>query len=1386
LSEETETEAPPPPQRKRRWLRRIAALLATLLALIAAAALLLDTGVGHRFVADQIAALRPSNGLRFQVGRIDGSIYGKVVLVDLKVSDPKGLVFTSPRVALDWRPSAWLWNKLEIHRVAAARATLAKLPELRPGKPGGPILPGFDIHVGELAIDRLSVAPAVTGVAREGRVHASADIRKGRAILSVDALVQGSDTLRLRLDAEPDHDKFDIDLVAKSIASGVLARATGLGKPLDAQIHGNGSWTRWQGRAQADVAGVRIVELALANAKGSYTLGGMVAPGTITRGKLQRLTAPRVDVEGAATLADRRLTGRLSLRSPEITVESEGMLDLRYSAYRDVRMHARLLKPPALFPNMTGRNIDLRVVLDGPFSGGHFQYLLAGDHVQFDNTGFERVRAGGQGRITGFPFKLPVRLTAAEVTGVGQVAGGILRNLLVDGVLDVTKTMVTGNNLLVRSDKLNGRLMLTLDLRTGDFEVGLSGGLKRYFIPGIGLVDVDSRLTVVPGAGRHGTHVVGVGTAQVVRFDNAFFRNLAGGLPKLITRLDRGPDRIMHFNELVLTAPLIRITGNGYRRTDGTFHFEGSGTQQRYGPFTLRLDGRIERPTIDLKFAHPNDAMGLADVVAHLDPTPEGFALKAEGQSRLGHFSGDGAILLPPGGQASIRIDRLDVADSRATGTLAIVEGGFDGRINVGNGAIAGTLDFKPQNGVQRIDGHLRGQDADLGQGLRVRRGTADFALLLDPNATTIDATVNAQGVRYNDVAFARLVAHARLVNGEGDATASLAGARGRGFAIQSSIHVTPDRYVIAASGTVARREIALAAPAVLRREGDGWRLEPARLRFAGGEAEIGGSFGDSTAIDASMRAMPLALLDIVSPGLALGGTASGKLHYASAPGAAPTGTIDVNVHGLTRSGLVLSSTPIDMALAGVLRPDRAGLRAVMASGGHTIGRAQAQISPLGSGGLAERLRHGGLFAQLRYDGPADTLWRLTGLELLDVTGRVAIGADVGGQLANPQIRGSLRTTDARMESPVTGMVLTGINAAGRFDGSRLVVDRFAARDRGTGTVSGTGNFDFAAAHGFGIDLSFDTHGVQIIDRDDIAATVTGPLRIQSDGSGGTISGDVRVDRSRYRLGRAVAAAPIPRFQVREINRPEQDFVDEGPLRPWQLDVHARAPGDMRVTGLGLTSEWSADLAIAGDPTNPRITGSANLVRGDYEFAGREFQLSRGVIRFDGSVPANPALDIAADADTQGINATIRVTGTSDRPEINFASIPALPQDELLSRLLFGTSITNLSAPEALQLAAAVAALQNGDKGLNPINAVRRAAGLDRLRFLPADPTAGNATAVAAGKYVTHNLYAEIVTDGQGYSATRVEFQMTRWLSLLSSISTLGRQSVNVRVSKDY
>ncbi|HEX8483863.1 translocation/assembly module TamB domain-containing protein [Sphingomonas sp.] len=1370
-----------------RWLRRIVLALVGLAAIAGVILTAVDTDMGHRYVADRLAAVRTANGLRFGVGRIDGSLYGRTRITDLRVYDLDGLVFQAPSVALDWRPWRWFGNRLDIRSLVIPSATLLHKPRTRPGASRAAILPDFDIAIGRLRVDRLVLASPVLGQTRVARLDGRADIRRGRALVDLSAVVAGTDQLTLKVDAEPARDRFDIALAARGSAQGALARMAGVRVPVRLEVAGDGRWAAWKGRAAGQAGDVRAIDLALAAQAGRYTLSGTLVPEAFVRGKLQRLSRPRVLVNGDATFENRRLTGALSLRSISMAVEATGEVDLATSAYRNVRIAARLLRPEALFPNMTGRGVALRAILDGAFATAAFDYRLSADRFAFDKTGFEMVRAGGWGRLSKAPVLVPIRFVAARVTGVGNVAGGILRNLSIAGALRVTPQTVTGDDLRLASDRLSGRIALSLDLRSGQFEVGVNGALGRYLIPGIGLVDVQSRLSVVPGAGGRGTRIVGRGEARVLRLDNAFFRSLAGGLPRITTGLERTAEGILHFRGLVLTAPSIRLAGDGFRRRDGTFHFEGVGRQTRYGSVRLVLDGDISRPTIDLLLASPNAALGLSQVRAHLDPIPQGFAFRAAGGSVLGPFSGDGAILLPRGGQAQIAVARLDLAGTRASGALDVMSGGFDGRLAVGGGGISGAVLFRPMGDIQRVEAHLDARGARIA-GATLRSGRVDAVVMLDPAGTTVDANVSGQGLRRDRLSLARFVGAASLRGGLGTVRASIAGSRGRAFDIQTVTHVTPGRYEIAAQGTLDRRRLALLTPAVLTRDEEGWRLAPARLTFGGGEAEVGGRLTKGGgAVEASLTAMPLAVLDIGFPGLGLGGAASGKLSFAAGTGAAPTGRADLTIRGLTRSGLVLSSRPVDVGLAGVLTAERLGVRAVAASGGRTIGRAQALLTPLGSGDVVRRIADAPLFAQLRYGGPADTLWRLTGVELFDLSGPVAIGADVRGRLSAPVIAGTIRTSGARIESATTGTILTNVQASGRFGGSRLAIDRFAADAGRGGRVTGTGKFDFAARRGIGLDLRLQADHAVMIARDDIGATVSGPLVFTSDGAGGTISGNVVLDSSRYRLGRATAATAAPRINVREINVPGgTDDEDSPTARPWTLALHARAPRQVLVSGLGLTSEWSADLTIAGEPTNPAITGRANLIRGDYEFAGREFELERGIIRFSGDVPANPALDIEANADSTGLNASIRVTGTALKPEIGFSSTPALPQDELLSRLLFGTSITNLSAPEALQLAAAVAALQGGNGGLNPINAVRRAAGLDRLRILPADPQTGQGTSIAAGKYVTRKLYAEIVTDGQGYSATRLEFQITRWLSVLSSISTLGRQSANVRVSRDY
>lgn len=1388
--------APPPPAPARRawdgrWQRWVAGLLAALLLIVVGALAWLDTDGGHRFLASRVATIRSASGLRISVGAIEGSIYRKAVLRDLVLADPKGRFLYAPRVELDWWPFAWASNRLDIDRLVIPRATLYKLPKLNPTRRQGPILPGFDIRLMKFSVGRLTIDPAVTGRVQVATLSGDADIRGGKAVIDLSArTLDGGDLLAIGLDSRPDDDRFSLDVTVNAPRGGVLATMAGLRQTANLRIGGKGGWSRWDGRLAATLDAEPVAGFVLAARSGAYSARGTIEGKAIAgAGLLRRVADPRLDVRANGTMVDRVIDGRMSLRSAALDLDADGAIDLRNNALDNMRVTVSLARPQALVENMRGSDVAAKVRLDGAFDALGYEYLLTARQIAFDRTVIHDVRAQGRGRTSrSGPLLIPLSLRAQRLDGQGDLVAGVVRNFQIDGVLQVSGQQIISNPMPFRSDKLRGKLVMLVDLASGRYDFGLDGQINGLFIPNFGVVDITSKLRAQPrGDGAFG--LAGSVAARVRRLDNQFLRMLGGGLPTARSDIMLLPGGEVALTDLTLNSPLLTLSGKGMRHPDQTLHIEAAGRHGRYGPVQLVLDGMIERPEVHVLLARPLDALGLRDVKAHLVPDATGYSYTAEGGSTLGPFTGRGVILLPPGGQAVIRVANLAVSGVTATGDIRPLPAGLDGQLAV-SGPVTGYVAFQPQNGVQQVQLKLAANDAsfDGPTVITVRRGSLDATILLDPEGATVTASAQARGLRVGGVLLGRFAANADLKDGVGRVRGSLSGQRGRIFDIQADAQVEPDRIRVSAQGTIDRRAIRLSRAALFTRTQDGWRLSPATIGYAGGTLQLAGELGAaSTHVEARMQKLPLSLLDIAFDNLGLGGTATGSLSYVQPRGGGlPTGRAELRIRGLSRSGLSLSSRPVDVGVNAALTDSRLATRMLFVADGRTIGQAQALLSPLGrEGSLTDRLNRAPFFAQLRYNGAADTLWRLTGVEIVDIGGPVAMSADARGTLAQPVIAGSFSTDSATINSAVTGMRLSAVEARGRFSGAQLVISSFAATAKNGGAVTGSGRFTFNGIAGVGMDLALQAENAAILERDDIAATVTGPITLKSDGVGGAIGGDLVLNRSRFTMGRAAAVAEIPELRVVEVNRSGEEIERPRTNVPWTMAVKARARNRLMVTGLGLDSEWRADLEIGGTVTNPAISGRAQLVRGGYEFAGRRFDLREGNIIFDGKAPPNPSLDISAEANVSDLNAIIHVGGTGLKPDITFTSTPAMPQDELLSRILFGTSITNLSAPEALQLASAVGSLQ-GKGGLDPINAVRRAAGLDRLRIIAADPTQGQGTAIAAGKYLTRKTYVELITDGQGYSATRVEYQVTRWLSLLAAISTLGRESANVRVSKDY
>lgn len=1397
MAEDATIETPAKRSLKRRFGKWTLGLLGALVLLVVGAVVLLNTPIGERFLADRIARQTFPNGLNIRIGRIEGNIYGEAVLHDVALSDPEGVFMTIPRAEVDWNPRAWLYNRLDIDSFVARRATLSRIPEFLPSEEDGPILPGFDISVDRLEIDALTLAPGIAGD-REEQVDLLAEVQVEDRRLFFDGKAQlgEEDTLALLLDAEPDGDRFDMSAKLRAAEDGTFARMLGLPRGYRADLIGDGTWSRWDGGLLVKAGSDRIAALRVTNRSGTFGLLGKVDPSDFLEGPLASAAGDDVAISSRVAIDNRAFDGRTIVIGRGIRLDGEGLVDLADNRVDDFELVATLSDPALFGDDLRLENARLDATLDGEFNDLAVIHDLRVGRLRAGTAELEQLRQRGTLSYDGGTWRLPLAVSVSRVRTGNALVDARLVNGDGRGRIMLAGSQLTGDdirlsfrglaaNLALRGNLDSGRYQLRGPVRANGIaleNVGLAGGTA--------VVDFD----LLPSGWRVGAQL----DARVSPVTNDTLANLAGPAIRVRGGIATSSGAAIDFDAMRVTSEKLTLALDG-AIADSTTTLAGRGSHTDYGDFTVQ--GQIEdgAPTAELVFASP--VTGLENVRLAIAPSEEGFAIDTEGDSVLGPFNGALALFAPEGGPTRIDIQRLAVYNTDISGDLTLVDGGARGDLALAGGGLNGTIALAPRQGGQGVVLGLAARNASFGgeTPLTIGRAQINGEGLIGGGTTSFSGTASAQGIQYGTVFVGRLAAKGEVQNGVGSVDASIAGRRGNRFALDLNARFQPQRIAVDAQGQFAGREISMPRRAVLTAlDGGGWRLAPTQLSYGDGAAIVSGMFApDAAELELKLASMPLSLVDVAVADLGLGGTMSGVVEFRSPRGGLPTGSARVKVDDLTRSGLVLSSKPVDLSLLANLTPTTFEARAVLENDEIRRGRVQAYITGLpASGDLTQRLRAGRLDGQLRYEGAAESLWRLAAIEAFDLTGQLAVAANASGTLASPQVRGTVSSDDLRVRSSLSGTDIRGVSVRGKFAGSRLQLTRFAGSTANGGTVSGSGIVDLEGLgervegrlveiRGPTLDLRASVKNARLLEAKGLSATISGPLRIVSNGLGGTIAGRVRIDRASWSLGTAAEDMRLPVIATREINAPSDRAPRVAPSRPWRYLIDAKGRSRIDVDGMGLDSEWGADIILRGTTDDPRIGGTAEVVRGDYTFAGTRFELTRGEIDFDESVPIDPRVDIRAETERDGVDVIVTVTGSAQQPEVAFSSDPALPEEEILARLLFGGSITTLSATDALQLGAALASLRGGG-GMDPINQLRSAIGLDRLRIVSADPALDRGTGVALGKNIGRRFYVEIITDGKGYSATEVEFRITSWLSLLASVSTIGRESVVAEISRDY
>jgi translocation and assembly module TamB len=1386
-----------PPRRS--WLGWLFGLL-LMLVLAAAASVplglwwLAETPGGRSFVAARVSGLEPASGIGYRVGRIDGSLLSRFTLVDVVVTDLDGPLAVIPRADVDWEPISLIRRVVSINRIEIPEVRLLRMWRLNPRDPDKPLLPDIDARIGRFEVERLVLEEPLLGRHEVLATSGRAEIRQGRVLVDMQASAAAGDRLLLLLDAEPDRDRFDLEARLTAPAGGMVATAAGLDLPLRVTATGAGSWSRWRGAVVAlGGAGpdaVTLAELAVTADDGRFRLLGEVNAGPLLApGLVADLLAPELALDATAGRDGDWLDVRLTASSAAIALVGGGRIDTQDNVLERVALEAVLQAPAVVNPALSGTGLRATLAAEGPVRDPAIRWSAAATSIRFAGengpVGADGLQASGTVRLAGEgrPLRVPVEARADRLVGLPPELAALMQAPRLSATVTLADGRLAADGLRLQTSEMavTGAAARGAD---GRVTAQLDADVARVTVPGAGPVSLRATASIVQAPGAR-PQVAGQFDARSLGLANAGARDFLGGDPRAAGQFTLAADGSIAVTGASLTAPKLSVAGaqGRYDPASGRFVLKAAGRSAAYGPFEISAEGTSTAPRGTIRLAAPGFGLGVTDLVADVTPAPGGVLLVARGDSPQGPLAGRVRVGFGDNRPLVLDIEQASLAGVEARGRLVQTPAGpFAGVLAVDGMGLDVELTLSAEGKLQRVDGTARAMNArlPLPVPVAISRGGARFTLVL-AEQPVVRGSFQATGVRRETLVLTEVSGAANLAGGSGVATLEAKGRAGDGqpFALTSRVQSVPDGYVVGLDGRLGKLPLKLAQPARIVREGKGWRLLPARLVLPKGEVDVAGTLGEGRELRLAMRDVDLSILDLLSDRFGLGGTANGQLVVREAPGARiPTGEADLTVTGLQRAGVTGISVPVDVRLAARSDGDGLVMGARLSWRGNDLGRLVLRVDPGPGDTPAARFEAGRLSGGVRYNGPVEPLWALGGLEGQELKGAIAIGADFSGTPADPQLVGIARGTGLIYRNATFGTEIVDLAFDGQFTGSRLQLNSITGRANG-GTLKGSGTVELGLQQR--IDLSLDLQRARLANSDTLEFTLSGPLRLQGEGTKATLTGDLRVDSARVQLVQ-VEASEIPTLQVRRAGEVRVPEPEQG-LRPSNiaLDVRVRADDRVQVEGMGLESVWRGDIRVRGTPTAPVFLGTATLARGEFSFASNTFELKSGRVGFNGR-PMDSSLNIVAQTRAEDVTAIVTISGTAGKPDIQFSSSPALPQDEILSRLLFGSSVADLSVTEAVQLATAVAGLQSGTDTMGKI---RRSVGVDRLRIVGDNAETGMGTGIAIGKRLSRNIYVEVLTDSQGNTLTTLQLTLSRIWSVLVEVSSVGASSANLRYQRE-
>ena len=828
-----------------------------------------------------------------------------------------------------------------------------------------------------------------------------------------------------------------------------------------------------------------------------------------------------------------------------------------------------------------------------------------------------------------------------------------------------------------------------------------------------------------------------------------------------------------------------------------------------------RVSGTLDRPDASIKVTAANaSALGrpiprlvveamVRDLLGNLDArvTLDGEVDRRPARGALhASRSADGSTVLDGldvkigsvSAQGNVTLDAAYLAQGRLTIHAPNLDDLSPLLLTKATGSIDADLSLSVVNGGQNARLKADADKVDV-YGFTLSKADADLTLTDIYRRLVVagQARVDEANVKGERISRVRLNAQAApAAQGAGTSAVTLT-ASARGFDLDARARIVPgERTRIEIAQFGARRgtqRIALAGPATVTLVPGGADLKGVAIGLGTGRLTLEGLVGSRLDLRAEARAVPLSAADLFAPKLGLAGTLNGTARVAGTPSAL-NGEYRARIEGLTAPQTRSLGLPrIDAAASGNLSGGRATIDATVTAGRAGNLRISGSV-PASSAGAIDVAVRGSIDA-----GAATTGILAAGGRRL--TGRVDLDTRIGGTLAAPQAGGSATLSGGTFSDAAQGIQFSNIRARIVARGQDVAIESASATARNGGTVSASGRVRLDPAAGFPGEIRVQGRNAELVRSAIVTAianlnlSLSGPLARDPRVSGRVdlVSADVRVPENL-----PGTLKPLPNTRHRNPTRTTRarlalEAKAEGkggraaPPFDAMLDITLNAPGQIIVRGRGLDAELGGSLRLTGTLAKPIPNGAFELRRGTFQVLTVRLDFTRGRLSFTGDL--TPELDFAATTNAGGAAIQVAVTGPANSPSFAFTSTPDLPQDEVLSRLLFNSPSGQLSAFQALALAQAAAQFSGGD-GSDAFEGLRRSLGLSGLDIgLGSGGGLGVGLQRALGNRVSVGIKAGASAAQTGVG---IDYRITDEIRLQGEVGATGGTSVGIGAQYEW